>query len=116
MSLYTLLHNLLNVIVQIENKIGLQKKLLHICVIDFGSWTDLLHKFSPPFVTYIYIYICACFITFLLHIFLTSAASVVYWSEFLATDPEVWVRFPALPDFLRSSESGTGSTQPHEYN
>jgi hypothetical protein len=25
-------------------------------------------------------------------------------------------RFPALPDFLRSSESGTGSTQPHEYN
>jgi hypothetical protein len=27
-----------------------------------------------------------------------------------------WVRFPALPDFLRSSGSGTGSTQPHEYN
>jgi hypothetical protein len=26
------------------------------------------------------------------------------------------VRFPALPDFLRSSESGTGSTQPREYN
>jgi hypothetical protein len=23
-----------------------------------------------------------------------------------------WVRFPALPDFLRSSGSGTGSTQP----
>jgi predicted HAD superfamily hydrolase len=23
--------------------------------------------------------------------------------EFLATDPEVWVRFPALPDFLSSS-------------
>jgi hypothetical protein len=34
------------------------------------------------------------------------------WSEFLATDPEVRVRFPALPDFLRSSGSGTGSTQP----
>jgi hypothetical protein len=33
---------------------------------------------------------------------------VVYWSEFLATDPEVRVRFPALPDFLRSSGSGTG--------
>jgi hypothetical protein len=31
---------------------------------------------------------------------------VVQWSEFLATDP----------DFLRSSGSGTGSTQPHEYN
>jgi hypothetical protein len=28
-------------------------------------------------------------------------ACVVYWSEFLATDLEVWVRFPALPDFLR---------------
>jgi hypothetical protein len=26
------------------------------------------------------------------------------------------VRFPARPDFLRSSVSGTGSTQPHEYN
>jgi hypothetical protein len=38
-------------------------------------------------------------------------ASVVY---LLATDPEV--RFPALPDTLRRSESGTGSTQPPEYN
>jgi hypothetical protein len=37
-------------------------------------------------------------------------------SEFLATDPEVRVRFPAQPDFLRSSGSGTGSTQPREYN
>jgi hypothetical protein len=27
-------------------------------------------------------------------------ASVVWWSEFLATDPEARVRFPALPDFL----------------
>jgi hypothetical protein len=31
---------------------------------------------------------------------------------FLATDPEVL----ALPDFLRSSGSGTGSSQPGEYN
>jgi hypothetical protein len=29
-------------------------------------------------------------------------AAVVYWSEFLATDLEVRVRFPVLPDFLRS--------------
>jgi hypothetical protein len=43
-------------------------------------------------------------------------ASVVKWSEFLTTDPEVRVRFQALPDFLRSSGSGMGSTQPHEYN
>jgi hypothetical protein len=25
-------------------------------------------------------------------------ASVVYWSEFLATDPEARVRFPSLPE------------------
>jgi hypothetical protein len=31
-------------------------------------------------------------------------------------DPEVWVGFLALPDFLRSSGSGTRSTQPREYN
>jgi hypothetical protein len=43
-------------------------------------------------------------------------ASEVLWSEFLATDPEVRVRFPTQPDFLRSSGSGTGSTQPREYN
>jgi hypothetical protein len=42
-------------------------------------------------------------------------ASVVKWSEFLATDPEVRARFPALPGLLRSSGSGTGSTQPREY-
>jgi hypothetical protein len=26
--------------------------------------------------------------------------------KLLATDPEIWVRFPVLPDFLRSSGSG----------
>jgi hypothetical protein len=36
--------------------------------------------------------------------------------EFLATDLEVRVRFPALADFLRSSGSGTVSTQPRERN
>jgi hypothetical protein len=41
---------------------------------------------------------------------------VVWWSEFLLTDPELRVQFPALSDFLRSSGSGTGSTQPSEYN
>jgi hypothetical protein len=45
-----------------------------------------------------------------------ATASVVWWSEFLATDPEVRVRFPALPYFLRSSESGTGSNQSRVYN
>jgi hypothetical protein len=41
---------------------------------------------------------------------------VIKWSELLATDPEVRVVFPELPDFLRSSGSGTGSTQPREYD
>jgi hypothetical protein len=54
-------------------------------------------------------------LNFLIHyVFLT--ASVVKWSEFLATDPEVRVQFPALSHFLRSSGSGTGSTQPRNYN
>jgi hypothetical protein len=26
---------------------------------------------------------------------------VVWWSDFLATDPEVWVQLLALPDFQR---------------
>jgi hypothetical protein len=33
---------------------------------------------------------------------------MVKWSEFLATDPEVRVQLPALPDFLRNNRSGTG--------
>jgi hypothetical protein len=49
-------------------------------------------------------------------LFPPSSSSVVWWSKFLATDPVVRVRFPALPDFLRSSGPGTGSTQPREYN
>jgi hypothetical protein len=35
-------------------------------------------------------------------------------SEFLATDPEVQVPFPALPDFMTNNGSGTVSTQPRE--
>jgi hypothetical protein len=31
-------------------------------------------------------------------IFHTVTASLVLWSEFLATDPEARVRFPALPE------------------
>jgi hypothetical protein len=45
-----------------------------------------------------------------------AGTAPVVWSEILATDPEVRVRFSALPDFLRSSGSGMGSTQPREYN
>jgi hypothetical protein len=31
------------------------------------------------------------------HFIACKTASVVLWSEFLATDPEAWVRFPVLP-------------------
>jgi hypothetical protein len=34
----------------------------------------------------------------------------------LSSGQRSWVRFPALPDFLRCGGSGTGSTQPREYN
>jgi hypothetical protein len=37
-------------------------------------------------------------------------------SDILLRQPDVQVQFAALPDFLRSSRSGTGSTQPREYN
>jgi hypothetical protein len=39
-----------------------------------------------------------------------------YRPEFLATDPEARVRFPALQHFLGSSGSATEPTQPREYN
>jgi hypothetical protein len=45
------------------------------------------------------------------------------WPPLLCSGQSSWlqiqrsrVRFPALPDFLRSSGSGTGSTQPREDN
>jgi hypothetical protein len=50
----------------------------------------------------------------ILFVYLTF--SVVYWSEFLATESEVRVRFSALPYILRSSVSRTGSTQSREYS
>jgi hypothetical protein len=46
---------------------------------------------------------------------LFMTASVIKWSEFLETGPEVRVRVPALTNFP-SSGSGMESTQPPEYN
>jgi hypothetical protein len=43
-------------------------------------------------------------------------ATMVWWSKFLAKDPEIRVRFQALPEFFRRIESGTGSAQSCEYN
>jgi hypothetical protein len=65
-----------------------------------------------------------------LHSLLSSAPDASEWiasCSFLILSDSLWssgktfwlevrVRFPALPDFLRSSGSGTGSTQPREYN
>jgi hypothetical protein len=49
-------------------------------------------------------------------VILHTTAPVVKWSEFLATDPEVRVWFPALSDFLSSSASGLGPLSTTEYN
>jgi hypothetical protein len=42
--------------------------------------------------------------------------SVVYWSEFLATGPDVPGFISALPDLLRKCKYGTGFTRPREDN
>jgi hypothetical protein len=49
-------------------------------------------------------------------IFLKYNPSVVKWSEFLATDPKVPGSVPGATIFMRSSGSGSGSTQPREDN
>jgi hypothetical protein len=82
------------------------------------SWAPLkeyldifLHTNSgiPIYYMYIcvYVYMCVC---------VCVRACLVWWSEILATNPEVLIRFPELPDILRSSWSGTVSAQPREYN
>ena len=49
--------------------------------------------------------------------------SIIQWPPLWSSGQSFWlqiqrsrVRFPALPDFLSSSGSGTGSTQPREVN
>jgi hypothetical protein len=49
----------------------------------------------------------------ILHI---KTASVVWWLEFLATDPEVRVLFPALQIFGEIVGLEWGSIQTQEYN
>jgi len=51
---------------------------------------------------YIHIYICVCL----------SSSGQGFWLQIQRSR----VRFPALPDFLSGSGSGTGSTQPREVN
>jgi hypothetical protein len=52
---------------------------------------------------------------FVIHLHTLDAIAFSSNVIYLAIDSEVGVRFPELADFLRSSGSGTGATQPHEY-
>jgi hypothetical protein len=61
-------------------------------------------------------FFAVCCNTFVNHTYHCSDRLCGLVVRVLATDPEVRVRFPALPHFLRSSVSGTGSTQPRELN
>ena len=58
---------------------------------------------------------CAMRIRLIIFIFVASLAVSVFFSFWLQIQRS-WVRSPALPDFLSSSGSGTGSTQPREVN
>jgi hypothetical protein len=48
MALYTFLHNLLNVLVQIANKMGLQKKLWTDFLEDTEGSLDISQSYGPP--------------------------------------------------------------------
>jgi hypothetical protein len=61
-------------------------------------------------------------IIIIIHILFIIVFNILYMinlkmdhTESLATDPEARVRFPVLPE-KKSSGSGTGCTQPREYN
>jgi hypothetical protein len=103
--------------------------------IRFGSVTSLCLSYNFVLLKYICSFINFCMIFLLNALFLDviylkyfrfrlqtmhnsnyGNASVVWWSEFLSTVPEVRVRFLELTDFLRSSGFGAGPTQPREHN
>jgi hypothetical protein len=52
------------------------------------------------------------YVRYELHLYMLCRRNTppLWWSEFLATDSEVRVPFPVLPNFLRCSGSGTGFT------
>jgi hypothetical protein len=72
------------------------------CFLMFSIVADIMKTYSHILCSNIMFTI---FANYLSHI------SVVYWPEFLATDPEVRVRFPALPDFLRSKWVWNGPSE-----
>ena len=73
-----------------------------------------LNRFFPPEVTFLLAtHTYACFFMVL------AFARPPLWSSgqsFCIQIQRSRVRFPALPDFLSGSGSGTGSTQPREVN
>jgi hypothetical protein len=60
-------------------------------------------RIRPESITYLTFDITTLVFGFYWNCLIMRTASVVRRSEFLATDPEVRIRFLALPDFLRSS-------------
>jgi hypothetical protein len=74
--------------------------------VPYGLQVDDLIGFLIAFtdIRMIMIIIIITIIIIIIIIIIISTASVVLWSEFLATDADLRVRFPALPDFPRSSD------------
>jgi hypothetical protein len=82
----------------------------HTCIVSSNSIEMVsLHCFK----SYSY-YKQMCIIIILF--WLALHALYKYYSPYVTTGGEFRVRVPGLPDFLRSSRSGTGSTQPRQYN
>ena len=64
------------------------------------------------------VYMCVC-VCVCIYIYIYVCIGPSLWSSgqsFWLQIQRSRVRFPALPDFLSSSGSGTGSTQPREVN
>jgi hypothetical protein len=66
----------------------------------------------PNFIMHTFLVLHILLRLLLLLLLLLSTSTEVWWSEFLATAPEVRIRLLALPDFMKSSGSRTGSIQP----
>jgi O-antigen ligase len=76
---------------------------LYVSVCLFPSW------FLSQFISFLLMMLICLFFYFCPYIFI-SASGV--WLQIQRSR----IRFPALPNFLRSSGSGTGSTQPRQDN
>jgi hypothetical protein len=94
------------------NKLNLCVYILHIQHVIENASLCTVHKssFSPGIaVQFKYLQIFSSWLQFVILNF-----SILLHSVVMTWFPQV--RFPELPDFLRCSVSGTGSTQHREYN